>query len=434
MAREINLVPDIKEDMIKALKLRNLIFFLAFVVAVASVSTIVITGSIAGGQQIAINNRDDMIVSLSNKLSSYEDLNDFLTIKDQLGGVATLTSNKRVFPRTFNILSAMIPQGEGADTISISTLNVDLSKEDPLISMEANANAENPPYIDYNVLDAFKKSMEYLRYDYGRYVDENGNEIPAYCMIETDKDGSYFKENQSRYAYWTINAEGCNPNTYSSSNDLEPNDDSGDNSNSSSSHSSSTVASLNKDYTEGRSDVEDYDGKKVVRIWRTPQVSWYKANHNDKEPYMESDGTIYNVPHFNSACTTYTVDTNNDKSTPRLEESNEGCRLVPQGESGITISEHSNGRGDDGNLVLRFNATIALAPEAYQFEKYHMIALPPSGRRNVTDSYVQLQTIFGERANDCAQDDESCKDTKNSGDNLTDNADNKKNNKDNGDE
>ena len=31
MAREINLVPDIKNDMIKALKLRNLIFFISIV-------------------------------------------------------------------------------------------------------------------------------------------------------------------------------------------------------------------------------------------------------------------------------------------------------------------------------------------------------------------------------------------------------------------
>ena len=44
MAREINLVPDIKGEMIKTLKLRNLIFFLCIVVALASVVVVLITG------------------------------------------------------------------------------------------------------------------------------------------------------------------------------------------------------------------------------------------------------------------------------------------------------------------------------------------------------------------------------------------------------
>ena len=36
MAREINLVPDVKGEMIKALKLRNFIFFLCIIVVAAS--------------------------------------------------------------------------------------------------------------------------------------------------------------------------------------------------------------------------------------------------------------------------------------------------------------------------------------------------------------------------------------------------------------
>ena len=43
MAREINLVPDIKGEMIKTLKLRNFIFFLCIVVASASVAVTVMS-------------------------------------------------------------------------------------------------------------------------------------------------------------------------------------------------------------------------------------------------------------------------------------------------------------------------------------------------------------------------------------------------------
>ena len=189
MAREINLVPDIKNEMIKTLKLRNLIFFLCIIVAAVSVGITLILGIIAGSQQLAIDNKKATIDNLSLKLNSYSDLNDFLTIKDQLSNLSITTGNKKILSRTFNVLTALIPTG--ADTITISELNIDLSGEAPIFSFDAQANAGKEPFIDYNVLDSFKKSMKYLHYDFGTYYDKDGNAIPAYCMIETDADGSF---------------------------------------------------------------------------------------------------------------------------------------------------------------------------------------------------------------------------------------------------
>ncbi|MDO5451462.1 MAG: hypothetical protein Q4F56_00010, partial [Candidatus Saccharibacteria bacterium] len=212
MAREINLVPDIKDEMIKTLKLRNFIFFLCIAVAAVSVGATLLVGLIMGGQQLAIDSKKGTIENLSSKLNSYSDLNDFLTIKSQLDDISVLTDNKKVLSRTFNVLSAMLPTG--ADTITISELNVDLSNEEPTFTFDAQANAGTEPFIDYNVLDAFKKSMDYLRYDYGNYIDKNGNIIPAYCMIESGSDGAIFNDpNKGIYAFWTINGDGCNPST-----------------------------------------------------------------------------------------------------------------------------------------------------------------------------------------------------------------------------
>lgn len=396
MAHEINLVPDIKNEMIKALKLRNYIFFACIVVAAASVAVTVIFGVIAGGQGLAVNSKRDAINDLSAKLNSYNDLNDFLTIKNQLSGIKTLTENKQVLSRTFNVLSAIIPTG--ADTITISELNVDLSTGLPTLSFDAQANAGKEPFIDYNVLDSFKKSMEYMHYDYGRYVDKEGNAIPAYCMIEQGTDGATFKENDDYYAYWTINAEGCNP-------------------------------SKNLKADDYKDSVESYENQTVVRIWRTPQYSkWYKSKETENQPYMSLDGQISNVEHFESQCITYTGaqsgSSNNIKWEPEYK-----CNLIATGdiisaastdeEGGISINEEaintgiftyddSNGRDTSDELVLRFSATIWINPEVYKFTNYHMMALAPSGYHNVTDSYVQLQSMFSARAADCAEDDTAC--------------------------
>lgn len=373
MAREINLVPDVKGEMIKALKMRNLIFFACIVVAAASIGITAFVGIIAGGQQLAIDSKSKTIDNLSAKLNSYSELSDFLTIKDQLGNLNTLSGNKQVLSRTFNILSALLPKG--ADTITVSELSVNLTEGQPSFTFDAQANAGKEPYIDYNVLDSFKKSMQYMRYDYGRYVDKEGSTIPAYCMTEYGSDGAILNDaDRGIYAFWNIDGEGCAPSNAD-------------------------------DYS-----TEEYNGQRVVRIWRTPQYSdWYKETPTEGQPYMSLDGTISNVPHFESACITYTGDDSRSSSNPKWTESNDTCFLVPGGTEGITISDSSNGRDAGDELVLRFSATILIAPETYSFSNDHVLAIAPSGRRNVTDSYVQIQAMFAEKAADCEDDDADCK-------------------------
>ena len=391
MAREINLVPDVKNEMIKALKLRNLIFFLSIVVASISIGITVIAGLIMGGQQLALTSKQNTINNLSNKLNSYSDLGDFLTIKDQLGDIATLTSNKKVLSRTFNVLSTLIPTG--ADTIKISELSVNLAGDAPTFTFDAQANAGKEPFIDYNVLDAFKKSMKYMRYDYGRYVDKEGNNIPAYCIIETATNGSMLNDpSRGLFAYWTIHADGCDPSDNNGSSNAD-----------------------SKQSTSAKYEEEDFGGVKVVRIWRTPQYNdWYKANPVDGQPYMSLDGVISNVPHFVSSCITYHGELSRASSSPKWTETNDNCYLVPGSQNdssdstGIRITDSSNGRGENEELVLRFSAIISFSPEVYNFNNHHMMAIPPSGRHNVTDSYVQIQAMFGERAKDCAADDATC--------------------------
>ena len=426
---EINLVPDIKGEMIKALKLRNFIFFLCIVISSASFATGLIFLSIAGGQQASVDGKKATIDELSSTLNSFSDLSEYLTIRDQLGNLASITSNKKLLSRSFSILSAIIPTG--ADTITISELSINLSGDNPTFSFDAQANAGSAPYIDYNVLDSFKKSMQYMRYDYGNYVDKEGAEIPAYCMIENGTNGATFSDpDKGYYAYWLILGEGCNP-SYVEPEEDETSDDS-DSSTGSTADSTTTTAPNDSSFTpstdattnsvattldprtEGYT-TEEYNGQTVVRIWRTPQFNdWYKETPRDGEPQMDLSGTITNVAHFESSCTSYTG-YEAENGTITWETANDTCLLVPDGTDGIRITDSSNGRGAGDELVLRFSATISFNPEAYNFNNHHVMAVAPSGRYNVTDSYVQIQNIFGERAADCAEGDTTCNNTSTGG-------------------
>lgn len=398
VGREINLVPDVKEEMIRTLKLRNFIFFICIVVAGASVAVTLVFGVIAGGQQAAVNSRKETLTALSETVNSYSDLSDFLTIKDQLGNLASIADNKNLLSRTFGILGALLPQG--ADTITLSELSINLSQDAPTISFDAQANANSEPYIDYNVLDSFKKSMQYMRYDYGNYVDKNGETIPAYCMVENAADGATFSDpEKGYYAFWLITGEGCalgeemGEYTDDTERRLNENDE--------------VVTVVTKSAWQKRIEAwgytpETYGGQTVVRIWRTPQFNeWYGTNK------MDLYGNITDVAHFESECSSYSgAHDGSDKLV--WSTANESCWLVPDGVDGIRIADSSNGRGTGNELVLRFSATITLSPEVYSFKNKHMMAVAPNGRYNVTDSYVQVQNMFEERAADCAAGDTAC--------------------------
>lgn len=409
MAREINLVPDIKYDAIRAIKVRNWTFFVCFVVAAICVGVLAVLGTVLGGQTIAMNNADSSLEKMSSKLTSYEDLGDYLTIQNQLTGLNSIAENKREISRLFGILSVMQPTN--GDEVTFSELTISFEDDAASITFEAQADALTQPYIDYNVLDAFKKNLDYIKYDYGRYVDKNGEEIPAYCIVETGDDGATLAENGNVFAYWKINEEGCNPSepeeedddeeeSESSSlglGDLLNNNDEEENDDDEEESEEDEHANEDPDY-----DYFDYgDGERVVRIWRSVQYDdWYQKG------YLSLDGAISGVAHFESQC--YSRSGAEEENKITWSETNMECMIVPDGQDGISITESSNGKDSDDNLVLRFAATINLDPEVFSFQNKHVLMVGPTGSINVTDSYTQVQNMFGERASDCDTGDTSC--------------------------
>ena len=155
-------------------------------------------------------------------------------------------------------------------------------------------------------------------------------------------------------------------------------------------------------------------------IYRTPKFDeWYK-NAGEKEieaeyldgagseaswyrPNMTLDGEISGVPHFNSECIMYSGTKVADGKV-RWTATNDDCILA---EEGAAIRDSSNGKDSSGNLVLRFNATIKVNEEVFSYGNKHVMAIRP-GRQNVTDSYVQIQNMFDERARDCTAADTDC--------------------------
>ena len=96
-------------------------------------------------------------------------------------------------------------------------------------------------------------------------------------------------------------------------------------------------------------DITEYGDYEAVLVWRTPQYDeWYENE------FMDESGLIQGVPHFESACVSYSGE-ENSKGNIVWTESESSCPLVPDGEDGIMISESSNGKDSSHELsILQF--------------------------------------------------------------------------------
>ena len=183
---EVSLVPEVKVEAIRAIKRRNLTLFICIVIVAVFGGLAGVLGSVVTGQNLTMSNQDARIEAMSDKINSFDGLEEYLTIQDQLGNISTIQENRKVLSRIFSFLNVMLPNGP--DTITISELNVNLREN--TISFTGQADAGVEPFIDYRVLEAFKKSVAMVKYDYGRYVDAEGEEIPTRCMVESNSSGT----------------------------------------------------------------------------------------------------------------------------------------------------------------------------------------------------------------------------------------------------
>ena len=203
---EINLVPEIKYQMLKSMRFRKVSTFVCAIVAGVVGLTTAAFGIIVLIQNNTLASQDTKLEKMAGKIQEFSSMDDFLTLQSQLNAIQTVNDNKQVLSRIFGVLSMLRPKG--GDELTLSKVSINM--EDNSVTMEGQADAGVDPMYDYRVLESFKKGAELTKYDYGRYVDADGTEIPSRCMVEAKKDGStYTTADGSIYAYQTIGEYGC---------------------------------------------------------------------------------------------------------------------------------------------------------------------------------------------------------------------------------
>ena len=148
---EINLVPDVKQELIKAQRVRSTVISFAIFVGLAFVAIVTILAVYAFGvQTVRSTLADDAIKKGSDQLAKVEDLSKTLTIQNQLTKISTLHDSIKIDSRIFDVLQAIIPPTP--NDVQISNMSVDSSLNQITIEGQA-ANS-------YAAVEVFKKTIE----------------------------------------------------------------------------------------------------------------------------------------------------------------------------------------------------------------------------------------------------------------------------------
>lgn len=173
---EINLIPDVKLELLKARRQRKTVISFSILVAMASVGVVVLLALYTfGAQTIANALADDAIKSESKKLSEVQDLSKTLTIQNQLTTLQKQHAEKNVTSRLFDIISTTVPEGE--NRVSVSRIALD--SEENTISLEGEATN------GYEALEVFKKTIGLTTFSY----NEDGEAQEPVKIAESILDG-----------------------------------------------------------------------------------------------------------------------------------------------------------------------------------------------------------------------------------------------------
>jgi hypothetical protein len=147
---EINLIPDVKQELIKAQQIRSTVITGCIFVGITSIAIVILLALYVYGVQTVRSNLDDTAISQgSAKLESVKDLSKTLTIQNQLTQISTLNNEKNDDSRIFDMLEAVIPAAP--NNISVTALSIDSS----LDTITLQAQASN----GYTAAEVFKKTV-----------------------------------------------------------------------------------------------------------------------------------------------------------------------------------------------------------------------------------------------------------------------------------
>ena len=159
---EINLIPDVKLELIRARRLRAIVISVAVIVSIVAGSIVALLASyVFGVQTIMRTTTEGIIKEQMTELQSQKDLPKLLTIQNQLEDLESAHGKKTMSSRVFDLMSVTLPTG--VNEVALTKLSIDVTEK----RMEIEGEAIN----GFESLEVFKKTLAVTKL---AYIDEEG--------------------------------------------------------------------------------------------------------------------------------------------------------------------------------------------------------------------------------------------------------------------
>lgn len=169
---EINLIPDVKQELIKAQRVRSMVISGSILASIVAVGAVVLLATyVFGGQAWRSSLADGDIKKKGEELAKVEDLSKMLTLQNQLKVISGLNEGKKIDSRVFDMLAAVIPPSP--NEARISQLSIDT--ETSTIRLEGQTRA-------FDSMEVFKKTIAAAVIVYR----ENGAEEDTQIALASD--------------------------------------------------------------------------------------------------------------------------------------------------------------------------------------------------------------------------------------------------------
>ena len=146
---EINLLPNVKRELLKTRAMRNRVISISFLVGGASIAAVVVLALILGSQIAAEAVQNGVVKDRNDKLMAVEDLNKVVTIQHQLTKINEQHSRKKLNSRIFDVVTAVNPVPPN----NVSFSDIKVNPESKTITLEGSA------VNGYSALETLKKTI-----------------------------------------------------------------------------------------------------------------------------------------------------------------------------------------------------------------------------------------------------------------------------------
>jgi Tfp pilus assembly protein PilN len=141
---QFNLLPDVKMTYVKAQRSQKLIISISVLVSAAAIALfVVVFFSVNIVQKKMLNDANKDIVSYTKSVKDVSNIDEALTIQNQLASLSTLHQNKHIPSRIFDYLAQITPQ-----KVSVSQITIDFVSNTISITGKADSQYSVNKFID----------------------------------------------------------------------------------------------------------------------------------------------------------------------------------------------------------------------------------------------------------------------------------------------